>query len=46
VARTLVATLRPYTKEWQADVVKRGEQERARIEQLQQAAGHSVAAPS
>jgi PPK2 family polyphosphate:nucleotide phosphotransferase len=46
VARTLVSTLRPYTKEWQADVVKRGEQERARIEQVQQAAEHSVAAPS
>src|SRR5438067_4994178 len=46
VARTLVSTLRPYTKEWQADAVKRGEQERASIEQLQQAAEHSVAAPS
>jgi PPK2 family polyphosphate:nucleotide phosphotransferase len=44
VARTLVATLRPYTKEWQADVVKRGEQERVGIEQVQQAVEHPVAA--
>src|SRR5713226_1349176 len=35
VARTLVSTLRPYKKEWQAKLVKRGEQELARIEKLQ-----------
>jgi len=44
VARTLVATLRPYTREWQADAVKRGEQERAQIEQVQQSAEQAVAA--
>jgi PPK2 family polyphosphate:nucleotide phosphotransferase len=35
VARTLVATLRPYRKEWQAELVKRGEQELERIAKLQ-----------
>lgn len=42
VARTLVSTLRPYKKEWQAKLVERGTQELTRIEQLQQANGHSV----
>jgi PPK2 family polyphosphate:nucleotide phosphotransferase len=46
VARTLVSTLRPYKKEWQADLVKRGAQERALIEQLQQAGEHPVEATS
>src|SRR5437667_4312585 len=44
VARTLVATLRPYRKQWQADVVKRGEQELARIEKVQQAGERPVEA--
>jgi len=44
VARTLVATLRPYNKEWQAKLVKRGEQELARIEKLQQAGDNPVEA--
>ncbi len=38
VARTLVSTLRPYKKEWEAQLVARGEQELARIGQGQQAA--------
>ncbi len=38
VARTLVSTLRPYKKEWQAQLVARGERELARIGQVQQAA--------
>ena len=42
VARTLVSTLRPYKKEWQAKLVKRGEQELARIEKLQQAGDNPV----
>jgi len=46
VARTLVSTLRPYKKEWQANVVKRGEQERARIEELQQAGDNPIEARS
>ncbi len=40
VARTLVSTLRPSKKEWQADLVKRGAQELARIEQLRQVGDH------
>src|SRR5207244_5157919 len=44
VARTLVSTLRPYKKEWQARLVKRGEQELARIEKLQQAGENPVEA--
>jgi len=44
VARTLVSTLRPYKKEWQADLVKRGAQELARIEKLQQAGDNPVEA--
>ncbi len=36
VARTLVSTLRPYKKEWQAQLVERGEHELARIEKLRQ----------
>jgi len=44
VARTLVSTLRPYKKEWQAKLVKRGEQELARIEKLQQAGDNPVEA--
>ncbi len=38
VARTLVSTLRPYKQEWEAQLVARGEQELARIGQVQQAA--------
>ena len=38
VARTLVSTLRPYKKEWEAQLVARGERELARIGQVQQAA--------
>ncbi len=34
VARTLVSTLRPYKDEWQAQLVARGEQELALLEQL------------
>ncbi len=41
---TLVSTLRPYKKEWQAKLVKRGEQELARIEKLQQAGDNPVEA--
>jgi len=37
VARTLVSTLRPYKKEWEAQLVARGERELARIGQVQQA---------
>src|SRR6266566_3882917 len=44
VARTLVSTLRPYKKEWQAKLVKRGERELARIEKLQQAGDNPVEA--
>ncbi len=44
VARTLVSTLRPYKKEWQAKVVARGVQELALIEQGQQAGDHRVVA--
>ena len=44
VARTLVSTLRPYRKEWQAKLVKRGEQELARIEKVQQAGERPVEA--
>ena len=44
VARTLVSTLRPYKKEWQAKLVKRGEQELARIEKLLQAGDNPVEA--
>src|SRR6266849_1932415 len=44
VARTLVSTLRPYKKEWQAKLVKRGEQELARIEKVQQAGDNPVEA--
>jgi len=43
VARTLVSTLRPYKKEWQAQLVERGEHELTLIEQLQQAGEHPVA---
>ncbi len=46
VARTLVSTLRPYKKEWQADLVKRGAQELARIEKLQQAGDNPIEAKS
>src|SRR5947209_6291801 len=42
VVRTLVSTLRPFKKEWQAKLVKRGEQELARIEKLQQAGDNPV----
>ncbi len=41
VARTLVSTLRPYKKEWEAHLVARGEQELARIGHVQQA-GHPL----
>src|SRR5438045_8433019 len=44
VARTLVSTLRPYKKEWQDKLVKRGEQELARIEKLLQAGDNPVEA--
>ncbi len=44
VARTLVSTLRPYRKEWQAKLVKLGEQELARIEKVQQAGERPVEA--
>jgi len=44
VARTLVSTLRPYRKESQAKLVKRGEQELARIEKVQQAGERPVEA--
>jgi PPK2 family polyphosphate:nucleotide phosphotransferase len=44
VARTLVSTLRPYKKEWQAKLVRRGEQELARIEKLQQAGDNPIEA--
>jgi hypothetical protein len=44
VARTLVSTLRPYKKEWQAKLVKRGALELARIEKLRQAGDNPVAA--
>src|SRR5579864_2961746 len=40
VARTLVSTLRPYKKDWQAKLVKRGERELARIEKLQHTGDH------
>jgi len=43
VARTLVSTLRPYKKEWQSQLVERGEHELTLIEQLQQAGEHPVA---
>jgi PPK2 family polyphosphate:nucleotide phosphotransferase len=46
VARTLVSTLRPYKKEWQADAVKRGAQERERIEKLQQVGDNPIEAKS
>jgi len=46
VARTLVSTLRPYRKELQAHAVKRGEQELARIEKLQQAGDNPIEAKS
>jgi PPK2 family polyphosphate:nucleotide phosphotransferase len=39
VARTLVHTLRPYKAQWLDKLVARGEQELARIEQIQQPAG-------
>lgn len=42
VARTLVSTLRPYKKEWQAKLVKRGEQKLAHLELLQQTGDYSV----
>ena len=42
VARTLVATLRPYKKEWQAKLVERGEHELALIEKLRQAEENPV----
>ncbi len=45
-ARTLVSTLRPYKKEWQADLVKRGAQEQARIEKLQQVGDNPIEAKS
>ena len=44
VARTLVSTLRPYKKDWQERLVKRGEQELARIEKLLQAGDNPVEA--
>jgi PPK2 family polyphosphate:nucleotide phosphotransferase len=44
VARTLVSTLRPYKKEWQAKLVERGEREQARIEQVQQAGEYPIEA--
>jgi PPK2 family polyphosphate:nucleotide phosphotransferase len=46
VARTLVSTLRPYKKEWQADLVKRGAHEQARIENLQQMGDNPIEAKS
>jgi polyphosphate kinase 2 (PPK2 family) len=46
VARTLVSTLRPYKKEWQADLVKRGAQEQALIEKLQQVGDNPIEAKS
>ncbi len=39
VARTLVHTLRPYKAQWLDKLVVRGEQELARIEQIQEPAG-------
>jgi PPK2 family polyphosphate:nucleotide phosphotransferase len=39
VARTLVQTLRPYKAQWLDKLVARGEQELARIEQMQKEAG-------
>jgi PPK2 family polyphosphate:nucleotide phosphotransferase len=44
VARTLVSTLRRYKKEWQTDLVARGERELALIEKLQQETDHNVEA--
>ena len=44
IARTLVSTLRPYKKEWQTRLVKRGAQELARMEELQQAGDNPVEA--
>jgi PPK2 family polyphosphate:nucleotide phosphotransferase len=46
VARTLVSTLRQYKKELQANLVRRGEQELARIEELQQMGDNPVEAKS
>ena len=44
VARTIVSTLRPYKKQWQTMLVKRGEQELERIEKLQQLGDNPVEA--
>ncbi|HEV7234652.1 MAG TPA: PPK2 family polyphosphate kinase [Ktedonobacteraceae bacterium] len=44
VARTLVSTLRPYKKEWQAKLVERGERELALIEKLRQVENNPVEA--
>ena len=44
VARTLVSTLRPYKKLWQAKLVERGERELALIEKLQQMGNNPVEA--
>jgi len=44
VARTLVSTLRPYKKEWQAKLLERGEHELALLEKLQPTADNSVEA--
>jgi PPK2 family polyphosphate:nucleotide phosphotransferase len=46
VGRTIVSTLRPYKKEWQTRLVKRGEQELERIEKLQQMGDNPVEAKS
>ena len=46
VARTIVSTLRPYKKQWQARLVERGKQELERIEKLQQLGDNPVEAMS